>query len=137
MSVVAITVELLRSLPSPTDKAQEYYWDTTTQGFGVVVGRNGSKSFVARARGPEGHQKQRICSIEDRSIDDARGEAGKIIQQIRSGAKPKRTDGRGRPIVSTEKQPVAIRVIAVYADGSKRLISERKIDKPSTGTEPF
>lgn len=48
MPVLHLTKATLQTLPLPTTTPQAYYYDTELPNFGVVVGRTGSKTFIAR-----------------------------------------------------------------------------------------
>lgn len=58
MASKKLTEKSVASLPVPTDVPQAYYWDTDTTGLGLVVGRTGRKTFVARAW--VGKKKRRV-----------------------------------------------------------------------------
>lgn len=49
MPTFLLNEKTLAEIPTPIDRAQEYYWDTEISGLGVVVGRSGAKTFVARS----------------------------------------------------------------------------------------
>ncbi len=49
MGTIRLNEKTLADLATPADQPQAYYWDTELVGLGVVVGRTGAKTFVARA----------------------------------------------------------------------------------------
>ena len=49
MATIRLNEKTLADLATPADQPQAYYWDTELVGLGVVVGRTGAKTFVARA----------------------------------------------------------------------------------------
>lgn len=86
----------LATLPPPTDAPQAYYWDTEQQGLGVVVGRGGRKTFVARGR-VDGVQRKATIGIAGAPRDSdgrvwtvqlARLEARKILGGMAEGKRP-------------------------------------------------
>lgn len=50
MAKVKLNEHAMKTLPIPTDSAQAYFWDKEVTGFGVVVGKTGSKTFMIRGR---------------------------------------------------------------------------------------
>jgi hypothetical protein len=50
MAKVKLNENTMKTLRIPTDAAQAYYWDKELMGFGVVVGKTGSKTFMVRGR---------------------------------------------------------------------------------------
>ena len=50
MATIKLSEKSVAALGAPTDDAQAYYWDTEVHGFGVVIGRTGQRTLVARGR---------------------------------------------------------------------------------------
>jgi integrase len=108
MATVKLTERTLAALPPATNHAtgcagsdtckcalQEYHWDTELTGFGVVVGRTGSKTFVARAN-VAGKKRRVKIGVAGAPRPDghtwtvvlARIEARKLLGRMSSGEDP-------------------------------------------------
>jgi integrase len=86
----------LARLELPTDTPQAYFWDTETQGLGVVVGKTGRKTFVARGR-VNGEQRKVTIGVAGQPRDSdghvwnvqlARAEAKKLLGAMAEGKAP-------------------------------------------------
>jgi integrase len=108
MAIVKLTEKSLAALPPATNHSagcagsdacqcalQEYHWDTELTGFGVVVGRSGVKTFVARAN--VGGKKRRVkIGVAGAPRPDghtwtvalARIEARKLLGKMSAGEDP-------------------------------------------------
>lgn len=95
MPTLKLTEKAVAAVPPPADRAQEYYWDTDTKGFGVVVGRTGAKTFVARAW--VGRKRRRVkIGVAGQIRDDghtwnvsrARKRALELLAEMAGGGDP-------------------------------------------------
>lgn len=92
MATIRLNEKTLADLPIPTDQPQAYYWDTETMGLGVVVGRTGAKTFVARAW-INGKNRRVKIGVAGRPRPDghrwsvalARAEARKLLGKMSEG----------------------------------------------------
>ena len=96
MPVKTLKKETLEKLELPTGKkTQAYYWDEEVTGFGVVVGRTGVKTFVAR-RWVAGRKVKVTIGVAGRARDDghpwtvalARQRARQLIGEMSAGVNP-------------------------------------------------
>jgi len=89
---IRLNEKTLADLATPADCAQAYYWDTELLGLGVVVGRTGAKTFVARAW-VNGKNRRVKIGIAGRPRSDghpwsvtlARAEAKKLLGKMSEG----------------------------------------------------
>jgi integrase len=102
MAKIKLTEDFVRGLKSPTDVAQDYYWDKEVTGFGVVVGRDsakakGGRTFVVRGRvaGAGDRVKVTIGSHlaprDDKAVwtvELARKKAKALLGQMAAGVNP-------------------------------------------------
>lgn len=97
MATLKLNEKSVLALSAPVDTAQDYYWDTELAGFGVVVGRTGIKTFVARAWVAGAGTKRKVTiGVQGRPRPDgsiwtvalARNEAKKLIGQMSAGEDP-------------------------------------------------
>jgi integrase len=68
-------------------KARTIYWDTTMPGFGLMVTRNGARSYVVQYRA---HSRSRRLTLDAGalSLDAARREARKHLGEVAKGGDP-------------------------------------------------
>ncbi|MFT3693778.1 MAG: integrase family protein [Kofleriaceae bacterium] len=97
MASLKLTEKSVLGLAAPTDTAQKYYWDTELACFGLVVGRTGTKTFIARSWVAGSGKKRKVTiGVHGRPRDDgsiwtvvaARNEAKKSIGQMAAGNDP-------------------------------------------------
>src|SRR5258705_6120421 len=71
-------------------KADEFYWDTRTEGFGVRVKGDGSKHFVVQRKLPGKGASVRgtLGRWGDVTLTEARDKAVAAIAKIREGVNP-------------------------------------------------
>jgi len=92
LATIRLNEKTLADLPTPADRPQAYYWDTELLGLGVVVGRTGAKTFVARAW-INGKNRRVKIGIAGRPRPDghpwnvalARAEAKKLLGKMSEG----------------------------------------------------
>lgn len=95
MPTLRLNEKSLAEIQAPSRCRQSYYWDTELSGFGVVVGRTGSKTFVARAW-LNGRNCRVTIGTAGRPRPDgylwnvalARTEAKQILGQLAAGIDP-------------------------------------------------
>lgn len=95
MATVKLTETKLAAIPPPTETAQAYVWDTEVHGFGVVIGRTGRRTFVARSR-VGGRLVKRTIGVAGQPRSDghvwtvllARIEAKKLLGMMADGEMP-------------------------------------------------
>ena len=125
MATIKLNEQILNGIEPPSDEAQAYYWDTEVTGFGVVVGRSGIKTFVARSR-VDGKKVKTKIGIAGRVRDDghqwtvklARARAREILGQMAGGTNPNsgKNERRDAP---TLREGLALHV-AEMKDAGKR-----------------
>ena len=100
MATIRLTETSLNAIGLPTDRTQTSYWDTELRGFGVTVGRAGTRSFVVRTRvngelvkRTLGHLGQPRPDGHLWTVKLARIEARKLLGQMAGGKTP--LTGRG------------------------------------------
>ena len=121
MAKIRLTEKALKSLPSPVDDAQAYFWDHEVRGFGVVVGRDGSRgtgarTFIVRGRvaGSGERVKVKIGGWQEPRDDQqfwtvelARERARAVLGQLAAGTNPNAPrDEDGRPLGPTLREGV-------------------------------
>ncbi len=125
MATIKLNEQTLAAIQPPSDAAQAYYWDTEVTGFGVVVGRTGIKTFVARAR-VDGKKVKTTIGVAGRVRDDghqwtvklARVRAREILGRMAGGTNP--NSGRNqRRDVPTLREGLALHV-GEMKDAGKR-----------------
>jgi integrase len=94
MPTIKVTAEWIKIIQNPTTP-QEYYWDDELTGFGLVVGRTGEKTFVARGRVDGKRHKVTIGRLGAPRPDGhpwtaklARNEAKRILGKLSAGIEP-------------------------------------------------
>src|SRR6266545_2293411 len=94
MATLKLTEKTIAALPLPTERAQEYYWDTKLTGFGVVVGTT-ARTFVVRKW--VGRKKCKVVigrqgAVRDDghrwSVELARKRAQELLGEMASGTNP-------------------------------------------------
>jgi len=97
MAKVKLNEHTMKTLAVPKDSAQAYYWDKEVVGFGVVVGKTGSKTFMVRGRiaGTGERIKVKIgvhlAPRDDRhvwTVELAREKAKVLLGQMAAGGNP-------------------------------------------------
>jgi len=97
MAKVKLNEHTMKTLPVPKEAAQAYYWDKEVTGFGVVVGKTGSKTFMVRGRiaGTGERTKVKIgahlAPRNDRhvwTVELARERAKVLLGQMAAGGNP-------------------------------------------------
>lgn len=98
-----LTKASVAALPVPTDRPQESHWDEELHGFGVVVGKTGRRTFVAR-RWVDGRLVKRTIGVAGQpraadgavwTVELARIEARKVLGLMVNGEVPAATRGTG------------------------------------------
>ena len=95
MPTIRLNEKTLADLAPPADSAQAYFWDTELTGLGVVVGRSGAKTFVARAW-VNGKNRRVKIGVAGRPRPDghawnvalARAEAKRLLGKMSEGVDP-------------------------------------------------
>ena len=143
MATLKLTEKTLAALPPATDAVQDYYWDAghkeAIKGFGVVVGRTGRKTFVARAW-VKGLKRRVVIGVagEPRadghvwSVALARPEAKKLLGTMAAGTDPNaaRRPGAGGP---TLRDGLELHLENMREGrGRKKVCSPRSIRKMET-----
>jgi len=87
---IKLTEKTLDAIAPPTEAAQAYYWDTEDTGFGVVVGRTGVRTFVARTwvGGKKVKVKIGVASPGPWNVARARRRAKEILGDMAKGINP-------------------------------------------------
>jgi len=116
MAKIKLKEATVKALQSPKDAAQAYYWDNEVQGFGVVVGKTGSKTFMVRGRvnGTGERIKVKIgthlAPRDDRhvwTVELAREKAKVLLGQMAAGSNPNEKVGEdGKPAGPTLQEAV-------------------------------
>lgn len=95
MATLKLTEKTVSALPPASSAVQDYYWDTDLTGFGVVVGRTGQKTFVARAWVGEKNRRVKLGVAGEARADGhlwtaslARIEAKKMLGAMADGRDP-------------------------------------------------
>jgi len=92
LATIRLNEKTLADVTTPADQPQAYYWDAELVGLGVVVGRTGAKTFVARAW-VNGKNRRVKIGIAGRPRPDghpwsvalARAEAKKLLGKMSEG----------------------------------------------------
>lgn len=134
MASIKLNESVLASMHPPTEAAQAYFWDAELPGFGVVVGRSGVKTFVARARVAGGKLTKTTIGIAGRVRDDghewtvklARQRAKVLLGEMASGTNPNSGINVQRD-APTLRQGMALH-IAEMTDAGKRAVSIKTVD---------
>jgi integrase len=121
MAKIKLTEKALKSLPSPVDDAQAYFWDHEVRGFGVVVGRDGSRgtgarTFIVRGRVAGSGERVKVKiggwqeSRDDQqfwTVELARERARAVLGQLAAGGNPNAArDEDGQPVGPTLREGV-------------------------------
>ena len=125
MASIRLNEQTLAAIRPPSDVAQAYYWDTEVTGFGVVVGRTGIKTFVARSR-VDGKKIKTTIGVAGRVRDDghqwtvklARVEARTLLGRMAYGENPN-SGKNARRDVPTLREGLALHV-GEMRDAGKR-----------------
>src|SRR5437016_3692442 len=115
MATMRLTETAVKNIAAPADVPQDYYWDTTVKGFGMVVGRSGQKTFVVYSRlaGERGKRVKHKIGVHLQPRDDkhvwtvelAREAAKKVIGKLASGTNPNEPVGAdGKPAGPTVRE---------------------------------
>lgn len=97
MAKVKLNENQMKAMKAPTSAAQAYFWDTEVQGFGVVVGKTGAKTFIVRGRvkGTDARVKVKIGAYlaprDDKhlwTVELARDKAKALLGQMATGSNP-------------------------------------------------
>lgn len=133
MATIKLNELTLASIKPPSDVAQAYYWDQEVPGFGVVVGRTGIKTFVARSR-VNGQKVKTTIGIAGRVRDDghewtvklARKKAKDVLAKMASGLNPNsgKNERRDAP---TLREGLALHV-GEMKDSGKREMSIKTVE---------
>jgi integrase len=133
MAMLKLTAAALDALKPPTDTPQAYYWDSEQAGLGVVVGRTGRKTFVARGR-VNGELVKRTIGVAGAPRDAdghvwtvalARIEARKLLGQMASGAAPETRAESRAATGPTLRDAIELHVARMRkSEGSPRSIEE-------------
>jgi len=137
-----ITEKAVAAIAPPTDAVQAYYWDTEDTGFGLVVGKTGSKTFVVRARVAGSKKKVTIGAWAPGpwNVARARRRAKELLGEMAAGSDPNAAHRRGAGGITLregmelhiaemrdkKRREVSIRA---YTDNVPRLLP-REIDRP-------
>ena len=81
-----LTATFVKNAPTPTSKDREIYWDKSLSGFGLLVTRDGHKSWVIQYRA-EG-RTYRITLKGLLSLDEARSKALETLSAAAKGENP-------------------------------------------------
>jgi integrase len=147
MATIKLTQKTVDALPAPTDSAQAYYWDEELAGFGVVVGRTGSKTFVAR-RWVNGGKVKVTIGVLGKVRDDghewtlalARQRARQRIGEMASGVNPNQQRSTARGGI-TLREALELHVNEMRDNGRRPIsittveydvtrLLERELDRP-------
>lgn len=97
MAKVKLNENTMKTLRIPTDAAQACYWDKEVMGFGVVVGKTGSKTFMVRGRVKATGERIKVkigawlAPRDDKhvwTVELAREKAKVLLGQMASGTNP-------------------------------------------------
>lgn len=96
MATLKLNEKTVAQLGAPTDAAQDYYWDSEVHGFGVVIGKTGQRTLVARGRVDGKLVKRKIGVLGQPRAGDGhtwtvqlgRIEAKKVLGQMAAGRTP-------------------------------------------------
>jgi integrase len=86
-----LTQTAIARLKAPTlSKKQELYWDETTHGFGVLCsGVSAARSYIVQRDVNGKTRRITIGSVGGLTLETAREEAEKVLQELRTGRDPK------------------------------------------------
>src|SRR4051812_12256027 len=97
-----LTERAIETIVPPTNKAQEYYFDTDDRGFVLVVGRTGAKTFVVRRRVGGRKVKVTIGAAQPGpwNVVRARRRAKELLVEMAQGVNPnaRRTEASAKGI---------------------------------------
>lgn len=133
MASIKLNETTLAAIKPPDESAQAYFWDAELPGFGVVVGRTGTKTFVARAW-VAGKKVKTTIGIAGRIREDghawtvklARQRAKALLGEMASGTNPNSGQNERRD-TPTLRQGLALHK-AEMEDAGKRDISIKTIE---------
>src|SRR5262249_34255882 len=85
-----LTSAFVQNPPLPEKGDREIFWDTSLPGFGLMVTKNGHRSFVVqyRANGVSRRLTFKTEATGGLSLDKARREARAIIGAVTTGGDP-------------------------------------------------
>jgi integrase len=92
MPTIKLTDNVVKKLKAPDPSGRQVlYWDKAMSGFGVLVsGKTSTKSYIAQHDLPDRRTRRvTVAKVNEKSLDEARKIANKIIYDLRRGNDPK------------------------------------------------
>jgi integrase len=90
MPTIKLTETAIHKLRPDPQGGQLLYWDTELKGFGVLVGRTGTKTYVVQRKLANGNRRRvSVAPAAGTTLAAARVQAGAIIGQFFQGVDPK------------------------------------------------
>lgn len=125
--LLKLTEKAVAGITPPTDAPQAYYWDTDDTGFGLVVGRAGTKTFVVSARVGKKKCKAKIgvASPGPWTVAAARRRARELLVEMARGVNPN-AKAPANDGALTLRQALELHA-AEMLDNNKREISIRTV----------
>jgi hypothetical protein len=103
---VKLTPAFVMKAPLPETGDRVVYWDATQSGFGLVVTRNGARSYVFQYRNAQQISRRWTWSATDLSLDKARKEAKKLAGDVVRGGDPVAEKRRKKSAATTTLKAV-------------------------------
>ena len=131
-SRVRLTKGRIDSLACPDGKTQAFLWDSDAPGLGVRVTKEGAKSFIHQDRLHGRTVRTTLGAVgKFESIEDARAEARRRADLMRSGTHPKAHEKEQAAAAEVERS-AAERAVATLEDAWNAYISVREADWSET-----
>lgn len=87
--ITKTVVEALKPSKVGVEGSNHLVWDNELRGFGVSVGRHGSKSFVVQYRNPHGQSRRRVIGrFGLMTVEEARRNARVLLGDVAKGTDP-------------------------------------------------
>jgi len=108
-----LTPAFIRDAPLPTKGDRVIYWDTAMPSFGLMVTKNGARSFVYQYRNKDEHRSRRKTwavridgSNTGLTLSEAHKEAKKLAGDVEKGADPveERREGMRSSLARTRER---------------------------------
>ena len=98
-----LTRASVAKLSLPDGKTDTVFWDDELKGFGVRLRAGGRKSWVLTYRNQDGIQRKMTLDIPMSAVDQARGEADRIIRNVKDRQDPQAQKVERRKAQKTER----------------------------------
>jgi len=135
-----LTAAFVTNAAPVADRDRAIFWDTTMPGFGLMVTRNGARSYVVQYRA-HGRSRRLTLDAGALSLDAARREARKHMGEVAKGGDP--LTERRRELAAASDTLRAVAEAYFRREGKKiRTMDERRrtlerLVLPSLGARPI